>query len=213
MRFFRRGRGPAPTPEADPVVIRPQATSLTGLTAARLVSDVAAAGGQDVVVDLSGIDGWDSEGAATIAELAEGPRPVRLLGFAEATGRMFGVTERPIGPDPADAADSAGAADAAERLTRLRATVVYRPATGADLVRRLEAIVADSGAEITVVVVDLADLSALEPADVDVIAFASSLAAVRHVRLLVVNVPPDDIDGLRGAGLSDQTWVSPPPLD
>ena len=161
--------------------------------------------GRAVIIDLSEIREWDSDGAAALVALAESSDRVRITGFAEATQRMLGVGD----PQPASLPPPATDAPA---VVRLRATAVYRPRTSDELAARLEAIIGDLERDVTTFVLDLAGLPELNTAAVEATAFGSSLAAVRGVRVMVVNVPGDELDSLRRAGLSAQTWLAPPPL-
>lgn len=217
MRLLGRRHRQEPGPEPGPLVVRPDSPALTGATAAQLASEVRAVAGQ-VVLDLSDIREWDSEGVAVVVELSEASGRVHVQGFAEATGRMLGVADVGV-PDPRAAAATVPAPGPgpgpAQELTRLRATVVFRPPHGRSLAQRVEALVDEVSRtpDAEVLVVDLADIDRLGPPAVDAIAFASSLAAVRGVRLFVVNAAPADVDALRAVGLSAQTWVSPTPYD
>lgn len=191
----------------DPgVVVRPDSDALTGDVAARLAAQVAAIGEGEVVIDVSDIVELDSAGVAALADLVEAPTGrVHIRGLPEATERMLGVgtvVEPPVEPGP----------DPHEELTRLQATAVYRPGSLQGLAHRLEALVEELPPEVEVAVVDLADVPALDAEAVDAVAFGSSSAALRGMRMLLVNVSPEDVETLRRAGLSEQTWVAPPPL-
>lgn len=169
------------------------------------MSEIVTEPGRPVVIDLSEIREWDSDGAAALVALAETSDRVRITGFAEATQRMLGVGELDLASPPEPGSD-------APAVVRLRATAVYRPRTADELSGRLEAIIADLEADATTFVLDLAGLPELDAAAIEATAFGSSLAAVRGVRVMVVNVPGDELEALRRAGLSAQTWVAPPPL-
>lgn len=170
------------------------------------VNRVAAA--QRVVVDVTAIPAFDSDGAAALVGLQEslGPERLTILGFRQATARLVG----------ADVADRAEISTPAGEwvVRRLRAIAVIQvngdgPASTDGLEPLLHSALAE---EAGIVVVDLRNAH-LTRAGVDTIAFASSAAAVRGQELLVVNVDGATGEQLRGAGLSATTYVAPQPLD
>jgi anti-anti-sigma regulatory factor len=164
-----------------------------------------------VVIDLTAIPGFDSDGADALLALqaARGADRVSIVGLRQATARL-------VGPDdPAPVAIATPGSGWA--LRRLRNLVVVQPLdTTAPTPSGLSDAVAAASTDTTaaIIVVDLRGLLLL-PADVvETIAFASSAAALRGQELLVVNVAVEVAETLRDAGLSATTYVAPePPLD
>ena len=164
-----------------------------------------------VVIDLTAIPGFDSDGAEALLALqaTRGADRVSIVGLRQATARLVGPEE----PAPVASAPASGG----WALRRLRNLVVVQPldttaATPANLSEAVAAASTDTTAAI--IVVDVRGLTLL-PADVvESIAFASSTAALRGQELLVVNVSAEAAEALRVAGLSATTYVAPePPFD
>ena len=182
---------------------------VTRETAAMLVAKVSkVAADNRVVVDLTAIPAFDSDGAAALVGLQEslGSDRVTLLGFRQAAARL-------VGADIADR-DEIRVPQGEWALRRLHAIAVIQtkddaPASTDALEPLLHSALAE---EVGIVVVDLRN-AMLTRAGVDAIAFASSAAALRGQELLVVNVDGAASDELRTAGLSATTYVAPEPLD
>jgi anti-anti-sigma regulatory factor len=182
---------------------------LTRDTAALLVARVnKVAEDNRVVVDLTEIPAFDSDGAAALVGLQEslGPERLTILGFRQATARL-------VGADVDDRAEIA--APAGEwALRRLHAiAVVQAKGEAAASTDGLEPLLHSALAEeVSIVVVDLRN-ARLTPGGIDAIAFASSAAAVRGQELLVVNVDGAMGARLRSVGLSASTYVAPQPFE
>lgn len=220
---WRRRAEARPSPATgDPLVVA-VTEPVTRATADALVARVERlAGAQRVVVDLTAIPAFDSEGATALLGLQEtlGGGRLTIVGFRQATARLTDSGDWDAGtltlPAPAPAPD-AGPVTAAQTsawvVRRLRAiavvqTVDDRPATTEGLEPAVnEALASDVG----IVVVDLRG-AALTRAGEQVIAFASSSAALAGQELLVVNVDESGADRLRRAGLSATTFIAPEPL-
>src|SRR3954462_2369819 len=164
-----------------------------------------------VVIDLTAIPGFDSEGADALLALqaARGADRVSIVGLRQATARLVG----PDDPAPVTTAPTGGWA-----LRRLRNLVVVQPvdatAPTADHLSDAVATAAATDTAAAIIVVDLRGLALLPAEVVEAIAFASSTAALRGQELLVVNVAVEVAETLRVAGLSATTYVAPePPLD
>src|SRR3954462_11956910 len=163
-----------------------------------------------VVIDLTAIPGFDSEGADALLALqaARGADRVSIVGLRQATARLVGPDE----PAPVTTAPTGGWA-----LRRLRNLVVVQPVdatapTAAHLSDAVATAATDTAAAI--IVVDLRGLALLPAEVVEAIAFASSTAALRGQELLVVNVTASVAETLRVPGLPATTYVAPePPFD
>lgn len=161
-----------------------------------------------VLLDLTAIPAFDSDGAAALVRLQDtyGADRVGIVGLRQAVARLVGSTDethRSDAPVPSPWV-----------LRRLRAIAVVQttgdePATTEGLTDVLRAAMEEN---VGIVVVDLRDTE-LTAAGVDAIAFASSQAAVHGQELLVVNAAADAVDRLRRVGLSATTYVAPEPLD
>lgn len=162
-----------------------------------------------VVIDLTAIPEFDSDGAAALVGLQEayGPDRVTVVGLRQATARIVGITDTMLASPPEPRSGSGWV------IRKLRAISVVqgaddRPVSTDDLEPVLEAAL-DTGTGI--VVVDLRG-ARLTPVGLQAIAFASSAAAVSGQELLVVNVDGQASDKLRHVGLSGTTYVAPEPL-
>ena len=197
---------PVPQPSAEPIVLsltRP----LTRQTAVDVVDQIdRIAGGIQVILDLTAIPSFDTDGADVLLRLQDDPnRNVSIVGFRQAASRLVATEER--------AAPSV--AESGWCIRRLRNLAVVQPADGELLTTDdLEPTLVDALAlDAAIVVVDLRNTLGLTPIGLQAIAFASSTAALRGQQLLVVNVTTQAAEMLRGAGLSATTYVSPePPL-
>jgi len=183
---------------------------VTRETASELVARVDRLASTDrVVIDLTAIPDFDTEGAAALVGLQEsyGPQRVTIVGLRQATARLVGIDELTVVGTPGQRADQGWV------VRRLRAIAVVqaigeRRSTTDDLEPALdEALATGSG----IVVVDLRGSELTRPG-MDAIAFASSTAAVNGQELLVVNVDAQAGERLRHAGLSATTFVAPEPL-
>jgi anti-anti-sigma regulatory factor len=153
-----------------------------------------------VVIDLTAIPAFDTDGAFAVARLQErvGHEVLTVVGMRQAAARLTGV-------------DDGGTSSSDENgwvIRRLRNLAVVQDGGGAradDLDAAINAALAD---EVMIVVLDLRGVQ-LTAAGVDAVAFASSAAALRGQELLVVNVDAVAADRLRAAGLSATTYVAP----
>jgi anti-anti-sigma regulatory factor len=211
MRWRRTtGRHTAPIAVADPVVL-PVTRALNRETALDVVEQVDRLGGVPVVIDLTGIPSFDSDGAEMLLGLQEsqGLSRVSIVGFRQASARLMGTGA------PAATTTAAVSIDAGWVIRRLRNLVVVQATDGEILsTDDLEStLVSALGQDAAIVVVDLRNTLELTVAGLQAIAFASSSAALRGQELLIVNVTAEGAEMLRGAGLSATTYVSPePPL-
>ena len=212
--MFRRKPAPSvavetvavPTPSAEPIVL-PVTKALTRQTAVDVVDQIdRLAADVNVIVDLTAIPSFDTDGADVLLRLQDGTdRNVSIVGFRQAASRLV-ATEEALAPRVAETGWC---------IRRLRNLAVVQPADGEllstdDLEPTLtEAIALDAA----IIVVDLRNTLGLTSIGLQAIAFASSSAALRGQELLVVNVTTQAAEMLRGAGLSATTYVSPePPL-
>jgi anti-anti-sigma regulatory factor len=190
--------GDAPAP-----VVLAVTEPLTGETAERLSGEVGRLGqGTPVVIDLTGIPSFDSDGAAKLAGLQErvGAGQLTIVGLRQATARLTGAAQ------PAAPAATSASGWTVRRLRNLAVVQVSGPDADPDAVESSlsEAIEQD----VAIVVCDLRG-TVLSDAGAAALAFASSAAALRGQELLVVNVGSTDISRLRGLGLSATTYVAP----
>lgn len=207
---WRRSRAHAPAVgERQPLVLT-VTEPLTRETAPDLVAKVdRIATSSRIVIDLTAIPDFDSDGAAAIVGLQEsyGADRLTVVGMRQATSRIIGVDDLAV--ISAAALDS----DTGWAVRKLRAISVVqaeddRHVSTDDLEPVLESAIA-TGADIVVVDLRGAELTA---AGLQAIAFASSEAALSSQELLVVNVDTLSGERLRRAGLSGTTYVAPEPL-
>jgi anti-anti-sigma regulatory factor len=166
--------------------------------ASRLTRRAAAAG--PVMLDLTSIEGIDSDGAAAVAELQDDlGSQLSLVGLDEAVDRLVGADGR---PDPAMWA-----------VRRLHAIAVVQTTPDPEVPRAVMAAALEAAlaTDASIVVLDLLG-TPLPAAGVDAVAFASSTAAVHGQELMLVNVDDATADRLRAAGLSATTFLAPEPL-
>ena len=186
--------------EVTPVVLS-VTEPLTGAAAERLSGEVERLDPDTpVIIDLTAIPSFDSEGTASLAGLQErrGSEHVTIVGLRQAAARLTGAA-------PASAETATAAGWSVRRLRNL-AVVQAEPGATAD---RLEAPLAEAVEQDVAIVV--CDLRGVELTDLGAaaLAFASGAAAVRGQELLVVNVSADAASRLRGLGLSATTYVAP----
>ena len=215
MRWPRAGnkRAKHAAARTSPVVVA-VTTPLTRETALELRRQVELLDPQgEVVIDLTAIPAFDSDGADALFEIqaSHAERRISIVGFRQATARLIG----PSTTVPVDDAPAAATRDGwvARRLRNLIVVQAEDSATAdaAGLEAALTTAMADLDAAI--IVIDLRGVMSLPVAAVEAIAFASSTAALRGQELLVVNVQADGVEALRTAGLSATTFVAPEPFD
>jgi anti-anti-sigma regulatory factor len=206
---WRRRQSPHQTPAASvpaaapPPVVLAVSEPLTADTAERLGGQVARIDPQTpVVIDLTGIPSFDSEGAASLVGLQErhGRDHVTIVGLRQAAARLTGAGGQ-------GAETTSGGGWTVRRLHNLAVvqTDEQSPASADTLDAPLtEAVEQD----VAIVVCDLRGVE-LSDAGAAALADASGAAAVRGQELLVVNVTADDVARLRRLGLSATTYVAP----
>ena len=183
---------------------------VTRETATELVARVdRIATSSPVVIDLTAIPDFDTDGAAALVGLQEsyGPERVTIVGLRQATARIVGIDDLA----PARAPEQRTGSGWAVRQLHAIAVVQMiddRQRTTDDLEPLLDQAIATGAA---IVVVDLR-AARLTRAGLEAIAFASGTAAVNGQELLVVNVDATMGERLRHAGLSSTTYVAPEPL-
>jgi anti-anti-sigma regulatory factor len=212
MWWRRKQAEPDDARPLDPIVLavtRPLTLAVAdelSLQASRLASR------HRVVIDLTAIPAFDTDGAFALARLQErlGSDVVTVVGMRQAAARLTGVGAAPDATldttldttlDPVS--DQSGWV-----IRRLRNLAVVQDGGGAradDLDAAVNTALAE---EVMIVVLDLREVE-LTRAGVDAVAFASSAAAVRGQELLVVNVDAAAAERLRAAGLSATTYVAP----
>ena len=213
MRWRLAGKRRAKHAPARDAIVVSVTSPLTRDTAIELRRQVERADpGSEVVIDLTAIPAFDSDGADALFALQEGRTGgrVSIVGFRQAAARLV-APDAPVPSPPAS--DAELSSDWAVR--RLRNLVIVQPPEGiAPTAAGLEATIAAAATHVdaAIIVLDLRGLPALPATTVDAIAFTSSSAALRGQELLVVNVATDAIEVLRAAGLSATTFVAPEPL-
>ena len=197
----RRGRSLLPV-DPSPVVLS-VTEPLTGATAERLSGEIAQIDlGTPVVIDLTAIPSFDSDGAAVLVGLQDrlGAEHLTIVGLRQATARLTGAAQSASRPPTAQSGWTV------RRLRNL--AVVQASAAGADP-DALEFTLPDAiEQDVAIVVCDLRGTVLSDPG-ASALAFASSAAAVRGQELLVVNAGTADVARLRGLGLSATTYVAP----
>lgn len=209
VRWRRNRAHEAAARERHPLILT-VTDPVTRDTAIELVARVdRIASSSPVVLDLTAIPDFDTEGAAALVSLQEayGPERVTIVGLRQATARLVGIDELVIANTPAQR-NASGWVVRQMRAIAVVQTVDDRERTTDDLEPALDQAIA-TGAGI--VVVDLRSAK-LTRAGLQAIAFASSSVALRGQELLVVNVDASMGDRLRHAGLSATTYVAPEPL-
>ena len=183
---------------------------VTRLTASDLVARVGRmATSNPVVIDLTAIPEFDSDGAAAIIGLQEsfGSDRISVVGFRQAAARIIGADELEVADPPSDNQQSGWV------VRRLRAIAVVqadgsRPVTTDDFE---PAVTSAMETRAGIVVVDLLGIR-LTRIGLQTLAFASSAAALNGQEMLIVNVDADTGERLRRAGLSSTTYIAPEPL-
>jgi anti-anti-sigma regulatory factor len=199
----------------DPVVVLPVDHVLSRVVADDLTGQVERLPADTrVVIDLTAIAGFDTDGATVLLDLQDriGADRLTIVGFRQAAARL-------VGSDTVESVAAAAAAPTPPEehgwvIRRLRNLAVVQPADGDVLsTDDLEPVLTRALAEeVAIVVVDLRHTTELTPAGLHALTFASSTAAVRGQEMLVVNVDTVAADALRRAGLSATTYVAPEPL-
>jgi anti-anti-sigma regulatory factor len=175
---------------------------LTDAAAERLTGEVGRLErGTPVIIDLTAIPSFDSDGAARLIGLQDrlGAGRLTIVGLRQATARLTGS----LVPSPRPAMSTSGWT--VRRMRNL--AVVQAAAAGADPDAVEAALTEAIEQDVAIVVCDVRG-TVLSDAAAAALAFASSAAAVRGQELLVVNVGAADIDRLRGLGLSATTYVA-----
>ena len=179
-------------------------------TATELVAKVdRLATSSPVVIDLTAIPDFDTDGAAALVGLQEsyGPERVTIVGLRQAAARLVGIDDQMVAHAPEQRTGS-GWVVREMRAIAVVQTVDDQQRNTDDLEPLLDQALA-TGAAIVVVDLRTAKLTRI---GLEAIAFASSTAALRGQELLVVNVDATMGDRLRRAGLSSTTYVAPEPL-
>jgi anti-anti-sigma regulatory factor len=181
--------------------------------------------GADVVIDLTGIAGFDTDGAAALMHLQEAApeHRVSIVGLRQATARLVGDVD--LGAPATSSPDTGWVIRQLRNLVVVQAAggatpsthepTIEKPGTEEPSTDTLEPVLtAATQTQAAIVVVDLRGVEELTADGLHALTFASSTAAVRGQELLVVNVSPQAAEALRTAGLSATTFVAPePPLD
>ena len=186
---------------------------ITRATAPSLVARVGRiAAANPVVIDLTAIPDFDSEGAAAIIKLQEsyGSDRVSVIGFKRAAARIVGAADVQVTPAAAVPVASRASGWA---VRKLRAIAVVQAEDGQrvttdDLEPALTKAIESYA---SIVVADLRGVT-VTPLGLQAIAFASSTVALNGQELLVVNADADTAEHLRRAGLSQSTFIAPEPL-
>lgn len=157
-----------------------------------------------IVVDLTAVPAFDSDGILVLSDLQDqlGGERLTMVGLRQASARLMNVMPGGDAPTPVTGATSQ------LPITRLHHTTVVHPlgdVVAADLETALSLCMAD---DVAIVVADFREAGALDGSVIEVLAFASSEAAVRGCELLVVNVSAADLAALKRCGLSATTFVA-----
>jgi len=200
--MFRRRRRPT-QPSASP--LDPIVFSVTRPLTREVAEDLAVQAQRlstrhRIVIDLTAIPAFDTDGAFAVARLQErlGGDVVTIVGMRQAAARLTGA-----GDLAHDSVDRDGWET--RRMRNLAVVQGGRDASADDLDSALSTALEQ---DVAIVVADLRGVT-MTVRGVDAIAFASSAAAVRGQELLVVNVDVDTAERLRAAGLSATTFVAP----
>src|SRR3954452_23657235 len=189
-------REDAPTP-----VVLAVTEALTGAAAERLTGEVERLDPRTpVVIDLTAIPSFDSEGTASLVGLQErrGSDHVTIVGLRQAAARLTGAA-------PARTETATDAGWTVRRPPNLGVCQAHGGAS-ADV---LDSPLADAvEQDVPFLVCDLGGLDLTDPGAA-ALASASGAAAARGQELLVVNVSADDVSRLRLLGLSATTYVAP----
>jgi anti-anti-sigma regulatory factor len=162
-----------------------------------------------VVVDLTAIPDFDTDGAAALVGLQEsyGPERVTIVGLRQATARLVGIDDLVVAHAPEQRTESGWVVRQLRAIAVVQTIDDKQRATD-DLEPLLDQAIATGAA---IVVVDLRS-ARLTRSGLEAIAFASSSAALSGQELLVVNVDAGMGERLRHVGLSSTTYVAPEPL-
>jgi anti-anti-sigma regulatory factor len=207
---WRRSQAHERTPSGRDHQILTVTEPVTRDTATELVARVdRIASSAPVVIDLTAIPDFDTDGAAALVGLQEsyGPERVTIVGLRQATARLIGIDDHMVTHAP-EQRTASGWVVREMRAIAVVQTIDDRERDTDDLEPVLDQALSTGAA---IVVVDLRTAK-LTRTGLDAIAFASSTAALRGQELLVVNVEAAMGERLRHAGLSSTTYVAPEPL-
>jgi len=182
--------------------------ALDARTAEQIAADVRALPRQRVVIDLTAIPAFDSNGAGRLFELQEelGSKRVAIVGMRQAATRMLGDS---AGEPPRPETALIGA----WRVQRSHDVAIVAPASPAALVDSTlgAALRAALRYDTAIVVLDLDFLTVHEPSLVDAIETAS-VSAADSGQELVVKARPVAARILRMASLGATTYVAEEPV-
>jgi len=191
----------------DPVVFTLTET-LTRRSAKRVTDIVRLLPRQrTVVVDVTAIPGFDSEGVTELMELRDNDRGGRIaiVGMREAAARLVGVSDLAV---ETAIGDEATGYSRIRRMAGVALVTVDAAASAASMREALTAAVADDAA---IVIVDLAKLPHVDAAMVDALAFASTQVLMAGQEMVLLNVADDAGRRLRHAALAATTYIAPIP--
>jgi anti-anti-sigma regulatory factor len=157
-----------------------------------------------VVVDVTTIPGFDTDGISELIDLRDGVGPDRLIivGLREATSRLIGGADVAVEPTVGEPSSSVS------RLRRLPGVVMLTAENGTSPPQLRVAVDAALAEESAIVIIDLEQFSSLSAEALDVLTFASSQAAMAGQELVLLNVSHDAVSMLRGAGLAPTTYIA-----
>jgi anti-anti-sigma regulatory factor len=157
-----------------------------------------------VVIDLTAIPGFDSDGVTELLELRDGVGADRIVivGFREAATRLLGTVELAA---EATVGDPNRGAKRLRRMPGVAMLTADPSESPAQLRVSLDAAVAEDAA---IVIVDLAGFSTLSAEAIDAIAYASSRAAMGGQEMVLLNVSEQAAASLRRAALAATTYIA-----
>jgi anti-anti-sigma regulatory factor len=174
-------------------------------TVARLADRIGSVSpSQAIVVDVTGVPSFDSDGTSALFALQErlGHGRLSIVGLREAAARLLGNAEVAV---ETTVADAAGTDIRLRRMPNLVVVTCTAAPTADQLQRALETAI---DADLAIVVVDLEPLTTLGADLLDVLAFASSRAAMRGQELVLLNLSTEASSALRSTSLAATTYLA-----
>ena len=156
-----------------------------------------------VVIDVTAVPAFDSEGTAALLTLQRDVGDDRLvvIGLREASARLVGTAGVAATGPPLVLSDSI-------RLRKLPGLVMLTSDSVPAVEALRDAISVAIAEDVAIVVVDMSPMTSPPAGVVDVLRTASSQAAAHGQELVLVNVSEEAAMSLRSAGLAPTTYLA-----
>jgi anti-anti-sigma regulatory factor len=203
MPYRKRATPAVPRSRSEPLVLAMH-DALTADAVQRLSERIrAVAPERSVVVDVTGVPSFDSDGIAALLAMQEeaGRERVAIVGLRGAAARLLGNAQLTV--ESSD--DGTAPGIRVRRLPSLVVVTCTAMPTAGQLQRALENAI---DADMAIVVADLEPLTILTADLLDVLAFASSRAAMRGQELVLLNLSAGASAALRATSLAATTYLA-----